>query len=200
MQCVIPRKVHNKVEKSDYENVLTTHALSIYPKELEEHINWHEQSIMLRPIKPEDSDEHQRFFSALSPVDIHMRLFYSMRELPARQLAKLTHIDYDREMAFVAIRKRANGSNETLGVARGIADAENKQAEFAVIIRSDVKGQGLGFLLMNKLIAYFRQRGTSALIGEMLSDNTAMHELVNDLGFTVHAAPGDGTMTLELKL
>ncbi len=175
-------------------------AQPTYPQELEEQVNWHEQSIILRPIKPEDSDEHQRFFAALSPVDIHMRLFYSMRELPALQLAKLTHIDYDHEMAFVAIRKRANGSDETLGVARGIANADNKQAEFAVIIRSDLKGQGLGFLLMNKLITYFRHRGTSVLIGEMLSDNTAMHELMNHLGFTVHAEPGDGTMTLQLKL
>lgn len=188
------------MKKLTKEYATTVLVQPTYPHDLEEQINWHKQSIMLRPIKPEDSEEHQRFFAALSPVDIHMRLFYSMRELPALQLAKLTHIDYDREMAFVAIRKRSNGSDETLGVARGIADANNKQAEFAVIIRSDLKGQGLGFLLMNKLITYFRLRGTSALIGEMLSDNTAMHELMNHLGFTLHAEPGDGTMSLQLKL
>jgi len=174
--------------------------LPIYPKDLEEQVMWHEQSILLRPIKPEDSDEHQRFFEALSKDDIHMRLFYSMRELQASQLAKLTQIDYDHEMAFIAVRKRIDGSDETLGVVRGITDAENKNAEFAIIIRSDLKAQGLGFLLMNKLITYFRQRGIKALVGEMLSDNTAMHELVHQLGFTLHAEPLDGTMTLRLNL
>ena len=176
------------------------HLLPIYPKDLEEQVMWHEQSILLRPIKPEDSDEHQRFFEALSKDDIHMRLFYSMRELQASQLAKLTQIDYDHEMAFIAVRKRTDGSDETLGVVRGITDAENKSAEFAIIIRSDLKAQGLGLLLMNKLIAYFRQRGINSLVGEMLSDNTAMHELVHHLGFTLHAEPLDGTMTLRLNL
>ena len=172
----------------------------IYPKDLEEQVMWHEQSILLRPIKPEDSEEHQRFFEALSKDDIHMRLFYSMRELQASQLAKLTQIDYDHEMAFIAVRKRTDGSDETLGVVRGITDAENKSAEFAIIIRSDLKAQGLGFLLMNKLITYFRQRGINSLVGEMLSDNTAMHELVHHLGFTLHAEPLDGTMTLRMNL
>ncbi len=172
----------------------------IYPKDLEEQVMWHEQSILLRPIKPEDSDEHQRFFEALSKDDIHMRLFYSIRELQASQLAKLTQIDYDHEMAFIAVRKRTDGSDETLGVVRGITDAENKSAEFAIIIRSDLKAQGLGFLLMNKLITYLRQRGINSLVGEMLSDNTAMHELVHHLGFTLHAEPLDGTMTLRLNL
>ncbi len=185
--------------------ILDDHAqknllLPIDPKDLEEQVMWHEQSILLRPIKPEDSDEHQRFFEALSKDDIHMRLFYSMRELQASQLAKLTQIDYDHEMAFIAVRKRTDGSDETLGVVRGITDAENKSAEFAIIIRSDLKAQGLGFLLMNKLIAYFRQRGINSLVGEMLSDNTAMHELVHHLGFTLHAEPLDGTMTLRLNL
>jgi GNAT superfamily N-acetyltransferase len=123
-----------------------------------------------------------------------------MRELQASQLAKLTQIDYDHEMAFIAVRKRTDGSDETLGVVRGITDAENKSAEFAIIIRSDLKAQGLGSLLMNKLIAYFRQRGINSLVGEMLSDNTAMHELVHHLGFTLHAEPLDGTMTLRLNL
>jgi acetyl-CoA synthetase (ADP-forming)/acetyltransferase len=200
MWCFITHYVVSKVNKFPTNHPRQTSTLPVYPYELEEQIMWHEQAIVLRPIKPEDSDEHQRFFTALAPVDIHSRLFYSMRELPPAQLSKLTHIDYDGEMAFVAIRKRTDGSDETLGVARGIADTENKTAEFAIIIRSDVKGQGLGYLLMNKLIAYFRQRGTSVMIGEMLSDNTAMHELVNHLGFVLHAKPEEGIMTLQLKL
>ena len=199
-QCAIAHKVDSKMKKTIDDHAQQNLLAPIYPKDLEEQVMWHEQSILLRPIKPEDSEEHQRFFEALSKDDIHMRLFYSMRELQASQLAKLTQIDYDHEMAFIAVRKRTDGSDETLGVVRGITDAENKSAEFAIIIRSDLKAQGLGFLLMNKLITYFRQRGINSLVGEMLSDNTAMHELVHHLGFTLHAEPLDGTMTLRLNL
>ena len=199
-QCAIAHKVDSKMKKTIDDQAQQNLLAPIYPKDLEEQVMWHEQSILLRPIKPEDSEEHQRFFEALSKDDIHMRLFYSMRELQASQLAKLTQIDYDHEMAFIAVRKRTDGSDETLGVVRGIADAENKSAEFAIIIRSDLKAQGLGFLLMNKLITYFRQRGINSLVGEMLSDNTAMHELVHHLGFTLHAEPLDGTMTLRMNL
>ena len=199
-QCAIAHKVDSKMKKTIDDQAQKNLLAPIYPKDLEEQVMWHEQSILLRPIKPEDSEEHQRFFEALSKDDIHMRLFYSMRELQASQLAKLTQIDYDHEMAFIAVRKRTDGSDETLGVVRGITDAENKSAEFAIIIRSDLKAQGLGFLLMNKLITYFRQRGINSLVGEMLSDNTAMHELVHHLGFTLHAEPLDGTMTLRLNL
>jgi RimJ/RimL family protein N-acetyltransferase len=199
-QCAIAHKVDSKMKKTIDDQAQQNLLAPIYPKDLEEQVMWHEQSILLRPIKPEDSEEHQRFFEALSKDDIHMRLFYSMRELQASQLAKLTQIDYDHEMAFIAVRKRTDGSDETLGVVRGITDAENKSAEFAIIIRSDLKAQGLGFLLMNKLITYFRQRGINSLVGEMLSDNTAMHELVHHLGFTLHAEPLDGTMTLRLNL
>ena len=199
-QCAIAHKVDSKMKKILDDHAQKNLLVPIYPKDLEEQVMWHEQSILLRPIKPEDSEEHQRFFEALSKDDIHMRLFYSMRELQASQLAKLTQIDYDHEMAFIAVRKRIDGTDETLGVVRGITDAENKSAEFAIIIRSDLKAQGLGLLLMNKLIAYFRHRGINALVGEMLSDNTAMHELVHHLGFTLHAEPLDGTMTLRLNL
>lgn len=171
-----------------------------YPQELEESCVWQGQSVILRPIKPTDIQEHMRFFLALDPVDVRMRIFHSQRELQSAQLVRLTQIDYDREMAFVAVRKRINGTDETLGVVRGIADAENINAEFAVIIRSDLKGQGLGYVLMNKLITYFRQRGTAYMVGEMLSENTAMHDLAIHLGFTVHAEYADGTMTLKLKL
>jgi acetyltransferase len=192
--------VGSKVKKNLDNHAQKNRITPIYPKDLEEQVMWHEQSILLRPIKPEDSGEHQRFYEALNKDDIHMRLFYSMRELQASQLAKLTQIDYDHEMAFIAVRKRIDGTDETLGVVRGITDAENKSAEFAIIIRSDLKAQGLGLLLMNKLITYLRHRGIKALVGEMLSDNTAMHELVHHLGFTLHAEPLDGTMTLRLNL
>ncbi len=175
-------------------------AIRPYPQELEERVQWQGRPLQLRPIRPEDGEEHVCFFHALDPVDVRFRMFIHMRELQPSQLARLTQIDYDREMAFVAVRKREDGSDETLGVVRAVADPDNVNAEFAIIIRSDLKGLGLGQMLMAKLIAYFQQRGTQALVGEALSENHALIELTKNLGFDVRSQPGTGTVELSLPL
>jgi acetyltransferase len=175
-------------------------AIRPYPQELEENIEWMSDTLLLRPIRPEDTEEHLRFFHALDPVDVRMRMFVHVRELPLSQLARMTQIDYDREMAFIAVRKRDDGSDETLGVVRGIADPDNEVAEFAIIIRSDLKGMGLGHILMKKLIDYFRQRGTRRLMGEALAENLAMIELMHELGIKVSSNAGEGTVQLMLDL
>jgi acetyltransferase len=175
-------------------------AIRPYPAELEQTVQWQGQDLLLRPIKPEDGEEHVRFFNSLDPEDVRYRMFIRMRELQPSQLARLTQIDYDREMAFIATRARADGSMETLGVARAIADPDNVDAEFAIIVRSDLKGAGLGHLLMDKLIAYCRSRGTQAIVGEALSYNVGIIELVRHLGFRItHTAEAD-TMNLRLDL
>jgi len=157
-------------------------AIRPYPEELEEWIEWQGCQILLRPIKPEDGSQHLEFFNALDPDDIRYRVFTRIRELPRPQLARLTQIDYDREMAFIATCEREAGRFETLGVARAIADPDNVSAEFAIIVRSDLKGQGLGAILLRKLIAYCRSRGTRELIGEALSDNRRLLSLVRHFG------------------
>jgi ribosomal protein S18 acetylase RimI-like enzyme len=127
-------------------------------------------------------------------------MFIRMRELQPAQLARLTQIDYDRDMAFIATRKRQDGQFETLGVARATADPDNEKAEFAIIVRSDVKSQGLGSILLTKLIDYCRSRGTQEIVGEALPQNTGILQLVRRFGFEVQAKPGDGVMLLRLDL
>ncbi len=175
-------------------------AIRPYPQELEQTVDWMGEALLLRPIRPEDSEEHLRFFHSLDPVDVRMRMFVQVRELQASQLARLTQIDYDREMAFIAVRRRDDGSDETLGVVRGVADPDNEKAEFAIIIRSDLKGLGLGHILMTKLIDYFRQRGTRSIVGEALAENRAMTDLTRELGFRVRSNVGEGTVELTLDL
>ena len=175
-------------------------AIRPYPQALEEVVQWGGSAVTLRPIRPEDGEAHLRFFRALDPMDVRFRMFIHMRELQPSQLARLTQIDYDREMAFVAVRPSDGGSDETLGVVRAVADPDNNNAEFAIIIRSDLKGRGLGQMLMTKLIAYFRQRGTQVIVGEALSDNHALIELIKNLGFEIHSQPGTGTVELRLPL
>ena len=175
-------------------------AIRPYPKELEDIIAWQGETVLLRPIRPEDGAAHEAFFYALDQDDVRLRLFTGVRELLPSQLARLTQIDYDREMAFIASRKRPDGGFETLGVARAVADPDNLQAEFAIIVRSDLKGKGLGRILMERLIAYCRSRGTGEIVGEALSRNRAMIDLVRRLGFEVRRRAGEDTVLMRLKL
>jgi acetyltransferase len=160
-------------------------AIRPYPSELEETVAWDGGTILLRPIRPEDGPAHVAFFNALTPDDVRYRMFVRVRELQPAQLARFTQIDYDREMAFIATRHGTDGHEETLGVGRVVADPDNVSAEFAVTVRSDLKGKGLGRMLMDKLIAYCRARGTREIVGEALPQNAPVIGLVKKLGFTV---------------
>jgi acetyltransferase len=160
-------------------------AIRPYPSELEERIEQRGQTLLLRPIRPEDTARHRQFLSRVAPQDLYMRFFTSVRQLPDADLAHFTQIDYDREMAFIAVATEGAEAGEILGVARAYADPDNSAAEFAVLVRSDLKGQGLGTLLMRKLIRYCRERGTGELWGTILSENTAMLHLARALGFSV---------------
>ncbi|GAB3550774.1 bifunctional acetate--CoA ligase family protein/GNAT family N-acetyltransferase [Noviherbaspirillum agri] len=175
-------------------------AIRPYPEELEEWISWQGIPILLRPIRPEDGPQHIEFFNSLDPEDVRMRMFVRMRELSHAQLARMTQIDYNREMAFIATRKREDGGAETLGVARVIFDPDNVSAEFAISVRSDLKGKGLGRVLMNKLIAYCRERGTQEIVGEALTYNGPLLALVKDLGFETHRSLDNDTTLLKLPL
>ena len=175
-------------------------AIRPYPQELEQQLAWRGGTIMLRPIRPEDAPQHQAFFRALHPDDVRLRFFTAMRELSPAQLAQLTQIDYDRAMAFIATRAGVDGVDETLGVVRAVADPDNLSAEFAIIVRSDLKGQGLGYLLFQKLVDYFRDHGTGELIGEALSENGGMQKLVRAFGGTVAPHAEAGMVMLRLPL
>jgi acetyltransferase len=174
-------------------------AIRPYPEELEEWISWQGRRVLLRPIKPEDGTQHVEFFNALDPEDVHYRVFMRIRELQGPQLARLTQIDYDREMAFIATSEREPGRFETLGVVRAVADPDNANAEFAIIVRSDIKGHGLGPILLKKLIDYCRSRGTKELVGEALANNPRLIGLVRRFGFAV-THPEHGSVLLRLDL
>jgi acetyltransferase len=175
-------------------------AIRPYPAELEECIQWEGQDLVLRPIRPEDGTAHIAFFNALNPEDVRYRMFIRMRELAPSQLARFTQIDYDREMAFIATRQLPAGEWQTFGVARVVTDPDNIEAEFAVTVRSDLKARGLGQLLMQKLIAYCRARGTQRIIGEALNDNRAVLNLAGRLGFKLSPSADHETMKMQLEL
>ncbi|HEY1149168.1 MAG TPA: GNAT family N-acetyltransferase [Pseudoduganella sp.] len=175
-------------------------AIRPYPQELEEEVDWQGTALLLRPIRPEDAPAHVRFFARLTPDDVRLRFFSAMKELPPAQLARLTQIDYDRAMAFIATQTGMDGEPETLGVVRAVADPDNQRAEFAIIIRSDLKGKGLGNILFRKLVDYFSSRGTRELVGEALAENTGMQHLMRRFGGTVTSSRETGMVDLRLEL
>jgi acetyltransferase len=175
-------------------------AIRPYPRELEETIAWNGGLLLLRPVRPEDGPAHLKFFDALTPDDVRYRMFVRIRELQPSQLARFTQIDYDREMAFIATRTGEDGTPETLAVGRVVADPDNVSAEFAVTVRSDLKGFGLGKILMEKLIAYCRMRGTREIVGEALPQNNRIIGLVRKLGFEVTPTGEEGVRKFTLKL
>jgi acetyltransferase len=169
-------------------------AIRPYPAELVASIPWQGRTVTLRPIRPEDEAQHLAFLERLDPVDIRMRIFYSRRSIERSELARLTQIDYEREMAFIATARTDAGGEETLGVARAICDPDNRDAEFGIMVRSDLKGGGLGEILMRKLIAHLRARGTQRLVATVLRENDRMLELSRDLGFVVDGVQDDPTV------
>ena len=175
-------------------------AIRPYPSELEEPADCRGRALLLRPIRPEDTPRHRQFLARIAPRDLYTRFFTGVRELPETDLAHLTQIDYDRDMAFLAVGRDAAGAEEIVGVVRACADPDNNAAEFAVLVRSDLKGQGLGTLLMRKLIRYCRERGTRELWGDVMADNEAMLHLARTLGFKVRGSEQNiETVALELQ-
>jgi acetyltransferase len=182
-------------------------AIRPYPAELARTQPWQGQALTVRPIRPEDEAQHLAFLQRLAPEDIRMRVFYSRQTIERSELARLTQIDYEREMAFVATvpapPDAADGlPEETLAVVRAVTDPDNDGAEFGIVVRSDLKGGGLGRLMLERLIDYQRARGTRVLLATALQENARMVELARELGFTVRddaAEPGTVTLTLLLQ-
>jgi acetyltransferase len=176
-------------------------AIRPYPKETEELFQLAGgREVLLRPIRPEDEPAHYEFLSKVTPEDIRLRFFHLIRTMPHAEMARLTQIDYDREMAFIATAANGDGRPETLGVVRTVTDPNNEKAEYAILVRSDLKGQGLGLKLMEKMVRYCRSRGTRRMMGLVLPDNRKMLNMVHGLGFTSRRIPDEDIMEVTLEL
>jgi acetyltransferase len=146
--------------------------------------------VSVRPIRPEDEALYHDFFGKVTVSDQRLRFFTAAPNLTHRFLAQLTQIDYAREMAFVAL----GSDGGLLGVVRMVADPDYTRAEYAVLVRSDLKGRGLGWRLMQHLIAYAKAEGLTQLTGAVLADNTTMLDMCRQLGFAIEPEPGDNSV------
>lgn len=160
-------------------------AIRPYPRELEEHVRLKNgDQILLRPIRPEDAQAHLAFIHSLSEEDLRLRFFGLVQHFVLDDMPKFTQIDYDREMAFIATHM-VDGESQTLGVVRTSTKPDNSAAEFAIIVRSDMKGTGLGSVLFEKMIRYCKSRGTRYLEGQTMPRNKGMIGLAKHFGLSV---------------
>ena len=167
-------------------------AVRPYPKEWERHYAfWHGLRLTVRPVRPEDEGLYQEFFRHVAEDDLRLRFFAALKEFSHAFIARLTQIDYARAMAFVAIDEE---SEQMLGAVQLHADVNHEIGEYAILLRSDLKGRGLGWLLMQTMIEYASADGLRVIEGEVLRENSTMLQMCRELGFEVEPDSEDSSL------
>lgn len=167
----------------------TRFAVRPYPTEWERQLQLRDgRTVCVRPMRPDDEPAIVRLLQNVSPEDFRLRFFHSVKEFSHQFVGRLTQLDYARAMAFVALD---SVSKEVIGVVRLHSDSRYETAEYAILLRSELKGKGLGWALMQLLIEYARAEGLKSLFGEVLNENTTMLAMCRELGFKVTSDPKD---------
>ncbi|MDZ7747733.1 MAG: bifunctional acetate--CoA ligase family protein/GNAT family N-acetyltransferase [Halofilum sp. (in: g-proteobacteria)] len=171
-------------------------AIHPFPAHMQQHFQAPDGSeIVIRPIRPEDAEIEQAFVRSLSDASRYLRFMASLKELSREMLVRFTQIDYDREMALIAVTERG-GQEVQLGVARYTITPDGEGCEFAIVVADEVQGTGLGSRLLRSLMEAARDRGLGEMVGETLSTNDPMRSLAERMGFTVRTSPDDPTILL----
>jgi acetyltransferase len=174
-------------------------AVRPYPSQWQRHLEVkHGWRVLARPIRPEDEPLIHAFLQHVTSHDLRLRFFAPMKEFTHEFIARLTQLDYARAMAFVAFDE---ATNEMVGVVRIHSDSIYETGEYAILLRSDLKGRGLGWALMQLIIEYAKSEGLKTISGDVLKENTVMLEMCRHLGFEVKADPVEhGICDVKLKL
>ena len=162
-------------------------AVRPYPSQWLRHLELKDRwRIMVRPIRPEDESLISEFLRRVTRQDLRLRFFAAMKPLDHDFIARLTQLDYARAMAFVAFDE---ATDEIVGVVRIHSDSIYETGEYAILVRSDLKGRGLGWRLMQLIIEYARSEGLKFIAGDVLAENTVMLAMCRDLGFEITDDP-----------
>jgi acetyltransferase len=156
-------------------------------------------NIKIRPIRPEDASIEQSFVRELSPESRHFRFMQGINELTQQMLVRFTQLDYNRELALIAVQEGTDVETE-LGVARYVTNPDGESCEFALVVADKWQRKGIGSHLMNALMDAARQRGLKVMDGEILAENRSMRALANRLGFSIHTNKDDMSVLLANKL
>jgi acetyltransferase len=180
------------------EKRLSTMAIRPYPEHLVS--TWQAPDgtpVVIRPISPSDATLEREFVHALSAESKYMRFMSALNELTPAMLKSFTNVDYERDMALIAVLREPE--ERQIGVARYIADANGESCEFAIVVADPWQGSGLSLHLMRQLIASARERGLKTMVGQVLAANPKMLELAAALGFTIADTPHDRSLK-EVRL
>lgn len=170
-----------------------------YPSELiREYQLPNGMDITIRPIRPEDADMEKDFVHRLSERSKYMRFMQSLQELTPEMIVRFTQIDYDRELAFVAVTEQENMPKE-LGVGRYIMNPDGLSVEFALVVSDDCQGMGIGAKILTTLMQAAKFKGVSFFEGEVLTVNKPMLSLVKKLGFNIETVAGDSEIVRVVK-
>jgi acetyltransferase len=164
-----------------------------------EHVLNDGTKLTVRPLRPEDGALYPDFVAHVTAEDLRMRLFTPVAHLTDDMIKHFTHYDPHTAMAFIALDE----SGHMLGVARLHDDQDGGGGEFAVLVRSALKGHGLGWILMQHIIDYAKQKGLGTVHGEVLTENLTMLQMCRELGFGIADEPNEGgvkRVTLRLAL
>lgn len=174
-------------------------AIHPYPSHLISYLQLADGTdLTIRPIRPEDASIEDRFVRELSSESKYFRFMNGLNELTQAMLVRFTQLDYDRELALVAVLGKE--SNETeLGVARYVMNADGESCEFALVVADAWQGKGIGSHLMNALITAARTRGFREMNGEIIATNQHMLGLVQDLGFHIRIHPEDPNIVIAIR-
>jgi acetyltransferase len=169
-------------------------AIRPYPKQWERHEVLRDGTrVLVRPVRPEDETLYPDFLSKVTADDLRLRFFAPIKEFTHAFIAKLTQLDYARAVAFAAIHE---DSGELWGVVRLHGDPNHETGEYAILLRSELKGRGLGWLLMQRIIDYARSEGFKRVKGQVLRENTTMIAMCQKLGFEVHDDADDNSLKI----
>jgi RimJ/RimL family protein N-acetyltransferase len=166
---------------------------------LERHVKLRDRTpVLLRPLRVDDAALYPDFLHEVTAEDLRLRFFAPMREVRHELIDRLIHYDAAHAMAFIAIAEK---TGRMLGVVRLHNDIGDESAEFAILVRSHLKGHGLGWLLMRHMIAYAKDKGLKTVHGQVLAENRTMLIMCGDLGFRVTDDPGErGVKRVTLPL
>ncbi|MCA1408371.1 bifunctional acetate--CoA ligase family protein/GNAT family N-acetyltransferase [Ensifer sp. IC3342] len=174
-------------------------AIRPYPGDWERHVVAAGRSYLLRPIKPTDAALYPDFLAKTSADDIRLRFLSSRKHFHDQMLVRLTQIDYEREIAFVALDEE---SGALAGIARFYADPDHETAEYGLLVRTDLQGRGLGWVLLAQLRDYAAADGLRRIQGLVLCENTKMLRMCREFGFSISDDPSDSRLrivSLELR-
>jgi acetyltransferase len=174
-------------------------AVRPYPSQWQRHLEMKDGwRVFVRPIRPEDEPLIHELLRHVTRQDLRLRFFAPMKEFTHPFIARLTQLDYARAMAFVAFDE---ATNEIVGVVHIHSDSIYETGEYAILLRSDLKGRGLGWALMQLIIEYAKSEGLKAISGDVLQENTVMLEMCRSLGFEVKTDPVEhGVCDVRLTL